>query len=253
MAPKRPTDATPNASLDEAEVIAYLRAHPEFLRNHPDLLETLTPPEKQTGDNIVDFQRFALGSLQQDMQALKDRFNDLVMNARDQQSAQHQVLKAIMPLLRARDLEELLEVLTIDLVRHFHIDAVRLVIESEMAELYETYYGEESYSGIGFAPMQTVDLAIGLSRNVALVPDCATNPPHAFEMIFVDCVALIKSCALLRVYLERIDRYGLIALGSRQTSRFQAGQGLELLHFLAEVIEWRLDQCLREHEIEKLR
>lgn len=240
------------SSLTETVVLDYLQKNPNFLRHHPELLEVLTPPELQTGHNIIDFQKFALGSLQQDMQSLKDKFNGLLGSARDNMSVQYQVHQAILQLLKARDLEHLLEVLTIDFLRYFDVDAVRLVIESDVAELYESYYGTDSYSGISFAPLMTVDEALGDGATIALVSDCEMDPPYAYETIFAECSRLVRSCALLRIYLEKIGRTGILAFGVREVGRFHAHQGVELLQFLAQVVEWRLDQCLREHEIEKL-
>ena len=48
--------STPSLQDLTAERVAeYLRAHPDFLIAHPDLLEVLYTPE-QAGGNVVDFQ-----------------------------------------------------------------------------------------------------------------------------------------------------------------------------------------------------
>lgn len=238
--------------LTETMVLDYLNQNPNFLRRHPELLEVLTPPEMQTGHNVIDFQKFALGSLQQDMQSLKDKFNGLLGSARDNMSVQYQVHQAVLQLLKARDLEHLLEVLTIDFLRYFDVDAVRLVVESDVSELYETYYGTDHHTGLGFVPIHTVDDALGDRGTLALVSDCEIDPPYAFDTIFAECSRLVRSCAMLRIYLEKIDRTGILAFGVREAGHFHAHQGVELLQFLARIVEWRLDECLKEHEIEKL-
>lgn len=239
-------------TLTEQMVLDYLQHNPQFLQRHPQLLEVLVPPEQQMGENVLDFQHYALENLQDSMRAMKDKFNGLLVSARDNMSVQHQVQQAVLQLLRARDLEHLLEVLTIDYVRNFDVDAVRLVIESDMAELYESYYSEQNYSGISFVPLQMVDMAMGVGKMSLLIPDTHTSTPYGYEQIFVDCSALIRSCALLRIHLDKIGRDGILAFGVRENDRFQSHQGVELLQFLAEVVEMRLDQCLSEHEIERL-
>ncbi|MCI5050146.1 MAG: DUF484 family protein [Rickettsiales bacterium] len=245
-------DITSEDALSEDEVIAYLRKNPDFLKQHPDLLTILTPPEQKMGGNVVDFQKFALGSLQQDMQTLQERFDGLLVSARDNMSTQGQVHHVILQLLRARDLEQLFEVLTIDMAQQFDVDAVRLVIESDISELYEAYYSEEHYSGISFVPLQTVDLALGPKGKSLLIDDTHYDPPYGYDTIFVDCAGLIRSCALLRIHINRLDRSGLVAFGVREAGRFSPHQGVELLNFLSRVIELRLEQCLNEHEIERL-
>src|SRR5512135_961283 len=55
--------ASAKAELDGARVAAFLRKNPDFLLRHPDLIATLTPPAKQTGDNVEDFQNFLIARL----------------------------------------------------------------------------------------------------------------------------------------------------------------------------------------------
>lgn len=249
-----PKSETNSERPDAEQVIDFLRAHPDFLSQHPELLEKLTPPRaQQHGDGVIDFQVYAVQSLQQNVQSLKEQFSGLLTSARDNLSAQNQVHQAVLELLRARDLEQLLLILTQDFLHCFDVDAVRLVLESELAELYESTYGEMNYSGISFVPMQTVDLALGVGQVAALVPDCSMDPPYGFEAIFIDSHGLIGSCALLRFYLPRIDRHGILAFGVREKNRFHMHLGTDLLRFLGEVVAIRLDQCLNEQEIEALR
>lgn len=246
------SDKTDISSLTEKMVLEYLQNNPTFLKKHPELLEVLVPPEQQMGDNVLDFQHYALNSLQGDMRDLKDKFNGLLSSARDNMSVQGQVQQTIMQLLKARDLEQLLEVLTIDMLRYFDVDSVRLIVESDMAEIYDEHYGGDAYSGISFVPIQTVDFALGKEQKAAMIPDTEADPPYSYEQIFMDCHGMIKSCALLRIYLDKIDRAGILAFGVREKNRFQPALGVELLTFLGEVVQWRLDQALSESEIERL-
>jgi uncharacterized protein YigA (DUF484 family) len=234
--------------LTDDDIIAYLERHPDFLLRHPELFETLTPPQQKLGENIIDFQHYALSSLQRGMQSMKDQFEGLLNSARDNMSAQGQIHKAVIEMVQARNLTALLEVLTTDLPRHFDVDAVRIVIESDMAELYESAYSELNYSGISFVPRETVDLVLGSDQQALLISDTQGDPPYAYESIFVDCNAMIHSCALLRLYFDRIDRDGILAFGVREANRFSANQGTDLLRFLADVTAVRLNYCLGEDE-----
>src|SRR3546814_18541700 len=51
-------------SLHEAEVVAWLKQHPDLLLRHPDLCDILQPPERRSDDNVVDLQRFMVQRLQ---------------------------------------------------------------------------------------------------------------------------------------------------------------------------------------------
>ncbi len=228
-------------------VIEYLQANPQFLAEHPDLFEVLTPPEQQHGRGVIDFQYYAIDNLRRGMKRMKDRFQGLVVSARENLSVQQQVQQAVLSTIRAKNLEELLEVLTADLVRWFDVDVVRLAMESDMAGIYETYYNEQNYSGICFVPNGTAN-AVMLGDHVRLISDTQAEPPIGFEMVFADCSSLVRSCALVRLELPTIGRPAVLAFGVRHADRFHPHQGGELLGFLGEVMSLVLDRCLTESD-----
>ena len=171
----------------------------------------------------------------------------LVTSARENLSVQQQVQQAVLSTIRTKNLEELLEVLTADLVRWFDVDVVRLAMESDMAGIYETYYNEQNYSGICFVPNGTAN-AVLLGESVRLIGDTQGEPPIGFEMVFADCSSLVRSCALVRLELPTIKRPAILAFGVRHADRFHPHQGGELLGHLGEVMSIILDRCLTESE-----
>ena len=229
-------------------VIEFLRQHPDFLAEHPDLFEVLTPPERQHGGGVVDFQYYAIDHLRRGMRKMKDRFNGLVSSARENMSVQQQVQQAVLSVIRARTLEELLEILSTDLIHWFDVDVVRLALESDAAGLYDTYYNESNYSGICFVPKGTAQAAL-MGEQVRLIPDTQTQPPIGFEMIFAECSSLVRSCALVRLELSEIKRPAVIAFGVRHADRFHQHQGGEFLQFLGQVMSLVLDRCLSEGDL----
>lgn len=228
------------------DVRAYLKKHPDFLKNNLDVVAEVTAPERNLENGIVDFQHYLVKNLQKGSQAIQSRYDVLVEFCRDNMSVQHQVHQAVLSLMRARGLEQLLEVMTIDLVRLFDVDVVRLAMESEAASLYEMNYAEQDFSGIVFIEPGTVDAAIGRKKNVKLIEDCSKQSPAGFDQIFADCADLIESCALLRLELPQIERNVILAFGVRHQGRFHAGQGIELLNFLAQIVAHQLDIYLHE-------
>lgn len=228
-------------------VIEFLQGNPQFLAEHPELFEVLVPPEQQHGRGVIDFQYYAIDNLRRGMRKMKDRFHGLVTSARENLSVQQQVQRAVVSTIQARNLEELLEVLTTDLMTWFDVDIVRLAMESDMAGLYETYYREDNYSGICFVPAGTAN-AVLLGESVRLIGDTQGEPPIGFEMVFADCSSLVRSCALVRLELPTIKRPAILAFGVRHADRFHPHQGGELLGHLGEVMSIILDRCLTESE-----
>lgn len=240
------------ATLTEKMVLDFLQQHPDFLRRHPELLEILTPPEQKMGGNVVDFQRFALGSLQRNMADMKDRFDGLLSSARDNMSAQSQVHKAALHVVRARDLDQLMEVLTQDLLHYFDVDAVRVGLESSLSEVMDPLFDPDNAMGIRLLPLQMTDVILGQHQPIAMVADCQQDPPYGFDLIFSDCADLIASCAMLRLQLPGCPHDGLLAFGVREKGRFHPHLGVELLRFLSDVIALKMDACLLHTDIDDL-
>ncbi len=229
--------------VTEQQVIEFLHRNPDFLKSHPELLSVLTPPSRELGGDVVDFQQFQLKNLQKNSKSLKGKYESLVDFCRDNLSVQGQVHDAVLRLVRAADLEQLLEVITIDLVSLFDLDVVRLAVESEAAEFYETYYTEHNYSGIVFIPTGTAERLLGGKKSL-LVDEAKAQALPGFAEIFADCSGLIQSFALLPLEQERLDYNILLAFGVRAKGRFSPGQGIELLSFLARIVALRLDGYL---------
>ncbi len=231
---------------NEQEIKDWLKANPDFLFNNPDVLEILVPPDKYKDDNVWDFQHFAIRRLQDVVKQTKQKFDGLILSARENNSAQHQVNQAIVRLVRARNLEKLLEVVTVDLVELFGVDVVRLAMESEAAALYDNFYPEEQCSGIVFVDTGVTDELFGKDQSVRLSADVSVDDLAGFEQIFSECTRLVKSCAFLRLKLNDTSRDAILAFGVREVARFHPEQGNDLLKFLAHVLEERLEICLKD-------
>ncbi len=243
MPTTKPT--APNlAKLTREMVEEYLIANPDFFKNHPELLEKLKAPIAHHGDNVMDLQHFMVGNLQKKLQTLKSKYEGLITSSRDNMSTLNQVHTAVVDLVKAKNLEQLLEVITIDLMHLFGVDVVRLAIESEAADLYESTYSEQNYSGVSFIALGAVERAVGKEKPIALIADTHKQFVHGFDQLFVDCAAQIASCALIKLHLPQTGRLALLAFGVRHKDRFSPGQGIELLQFLGKVVEHRLDVCL---------
>lgn len=234
--------------VTEDAVLAYLKLHPDFLERHPELMEVLTPPRTAEGGNVIDLQHYMARALQSQVRSLKDRFEGLVTSSRDNMSTLNQVHASVLGLMRARTLEPLLEVITVDLAHLFSIDAVLLAIESPAAARYDAYSAQESRPGIAFVSPGAVKAAL-FGADSLLIEDVRETPFAGFDRIFEDCAGLVRSCALLRLQLPHAGRDALLAFGERRPGRFHPGQGVELLTFLARIVEHRLDQCLDESGI----
>ncbi len=232
------------ANLTKEMVLDYLASHPDFLKQHPELVDKLQAPIAHHGNNVVDMQHFMVGNLQKKLQNITSKYDGLITSSRDNMSTLHQVHTAIVDLVKARDLEHLLEIITLDLVHLFAVDVVRLALESEAAELYESTYSEQNYSGVSFIDVGITQAAIGKDKSVLLVAGAGGSFIEGFEQIFVDCTGLIESFAFIKLQLPQTRRHAILAFGVRHKDRFNPAQGTELLAFLGKVVEACLDRHL---------
>ena len=240
------------AALSESDILSYLEAHPQFLREHPEILGTLVPPEATLGDGVLDFQVHMVDRLQESLRSVRERYEGLIVASRDNMSTQMQVHEAVLGLVRATNLEGLLQMITQDLVRLFDVDVVRLAMESPVAEYYDAQYGEHNYSGVSFIDPGTADAVLGPKADIRLIGDVKRQHDEGLSQIFADCAGLIHSCALLRMEMPSDKRQVILAFGVRHAGRFDEKQGSELLDFLARIVEHRLDQCLNREGLEGL-
>ena len=239
-------------AINAEQVADYLRNHPHFFKDNAELLEAMTPPEVQHGGNVVDIQHYMLGRLQNGLQNIRSQYDGLVIASRDNMSTLHQVHEAVLSIIRASDLVHLLEVIAMDLPAVFNVDIVRLGIESEAAEFYETKFGEQNASGIAFLEEGLIDGILGKNKSVLLVPDSEKQFISGFDQVFSDCSDIVESAVFLRMRLPSSQRNVILAFGVRIKDHFHPGQGTEMLSFLSQIIEHRLDECLNDSGIAHL-
>lgn len=244
--------AEAKGNINSEQVAEYLRRNPDFFKKNSDLLEYMAPPEVNHGGNVVDIQHHMLGRLQSGLQNIKSQYDGLVIASRDNMSTLHQVHESVLSIIRAAELEQLLEVIAVDLPAVFNVDIVRLGIESEAAEFYETKFGEQNASGIAFLEEGVIDGIIGKNKSILLVADIEKQFVSGFDQVFSDCSSIVESAVFLRMRLPSTQRNVILAFGVRIKNHFHSGQGTEMLSFLSQVIEHRLDECLNDSGIAHL-
>src|SRR4051812_11702627 len=177
--------------LDDEGVIAYLKAHPEFLETHPEILDHLKTPGKEGGKGVVDFQQALVERLKADKAKTQKVQRELIENVRANMNNQSRVQTAVLVILEADSFEEFIEVVTQDLPVLLDVDTVNLIIESTSKEIPFI-----NQSGIRFARPGTVKK--WLNTGDALLQDNI----NGHEEIFGPGAGLVKSHALVRLEIS---------------------------------------------------
>lgn len=225
--PAAATGAKEKAPLSAAGVAEYLRAHPDFLCKHSELLDVLTPPGRNNGDGVADLQQFMVEKLRRDLAEVAAARDALVVTGRCNLSAQARVHKATLALLKARSFEHFIETLTTDLAVILDLDVVVVGVEQPPSGT-----APPAFAGVVPLGPRMVDHLIGPGQGIALRDNIAGDP-----RVFGPGAGLVHSEALIRLSFGGSTPAALLAFGSRDGEHFQPGQGTELLNFLARVVE----------------
>jgi len=217
------------APISAAQVIAYLRRHPDFLVRHPKLLDMQVPPSRHSnGGGVVDLQQAMVEKLRKDVSKLRAEQDEIIANSRDNLGTQERIHKAVLALLEAETFEHFIEIITSDLVLLLDVDVVCLCIERT-----KSIGPRPSLEGLELLAPGSVDRIMGKQRLVLLRDEINGDPE-----IFGAASDLVRSDALLRLHPSPSAPVGLLAFGTRHPGYFHPGQGTELLSFLGRIIEF---------------
>ncbi len=229
-----PRPRTKRESVSTTEVANFLRQHPGFLEDNPELLEHLTPPARWTGDGIVDMNHYILDRLRGEVDNLRSCAMDLIDTVRTNLSGQTRTHSAVLALVAADGLDHLVRTVRDHLPLILDVDAVALGFEPPSAPI-------PALVGPDFQrlPKGCIRRLIGAGERVQLVGEMNDD-----GTVFGAAAGLVRSAALARIRPDEAMPAGLFALGSRTEDAFHSGQGPELVQFLARVVENRLQRFL---------
>lgn len=218
---------------DEAEVLAFLEANPDFLARHPDLVAGMDAPGRWSGDGVVDMQQFLLNRRAAEMDQLRDAAQDVIETSRTNMSVQTRTHGAVLSLLNARAWEDMMRCVGQDWPLLLGIDAVVMGFEAGERPNALIMSSDTRQLAPGF-----VDGLLGGNREVRLfkrIDDDGT--------VFGAAAGLVRSAAVARIHAGPDWPAGLLALGARDDA-FRPGQGTELISFLSRVLEACLARSL---------
>ncbi|MDX1400330.1 MAG: DUF484 family protein [Kiloniellales bacterium] len=216
-----------NGAIGRDQVVDYLRRHPEFFSDHPELLASLEPPERDQGDGIVDFQFAMVQKLREEVSELRNLRNELLTVSRANLASQDRIHRAILALLEARNFEQFIERVTTDLAIILDLDLVSLAVEQAKDSSQAP-----CVHGIFCLERGTVQQIFG-PKGRTLLRQCDSGD----VAIYGPGAALVGSEALLRLNISGESPDALLALASRDREKFSEKNGTELLNFLARVLE----------------
>lgn len=223
QAPKGRNVNAPSAD----EILDWLRRNPDFVAECPELLDRIAAPQRDLGDGVADLQHAMIGKLRADLDVAQEHQRELIAAGRANLASQSRVHDCMLAMLSANSFEQLIQTVTTDFAVLLDLDLVTLCIETDGSGL-----PPPDTRGMQVVPAGTVSRLIGDGRTVLL-----RDGVEGEAEVYGGGAPLIASDALARLTIAPSTPPGLIAFGSREPGRFQPGQAVELLAFLAQSLE----------------
>lgn len=215
-------DMTLKDGLQAMDIAEYLRKHPLFLKDFPELAMSLSMPrEHGPASSLASYQVDVLRSKNR---ALETRLTELIEIAEDNEQLMVRVHSLTMGLLRSDSLIESIRSVVAGLIEDFDTDLVRVLLLRERGDLPEADWLLVESGGIQALPafaefLARVDPMVGRLAQDKLVHLFGEHAPN------------VQSAALMR-----LGEYGMLAIGSLDGNRFHPGMGSVFLKLIAESV-----------------
>ncbi len=221
----KPVEQTEH-ELDSVQVEDYLQKHPEFFHDHLGLLENLSIPHP-TG-NAVSLVSKQLELFRSKHHELESQLNALIEIARENDTSLNRMHKLTLALMEAKTIEEVSANLEKVFADYFLTDFVALrVIKNNNAPASPFFINNEDDNLQHFREI--------LASNQS---SCGRPTLAQAKFLFAEQALSVKSCAIIPMVFTKLE--GIIAIGSRDESRFHHSMGDLFLTQMAEVIGTRL-------------
>ncbi|GGD32598.1 DUF484 family protein [Pseudoxanthomonas indica] len=212
--------------LGAHEVAAWLRRHPAFLKQFPDLaLSLVVPRDDGPAASLASYQ---LEVLRDKNRELSKRLNDLFANAQENERLAVRTHQLTLALLKQDNAADTLRAMAASLAEDFNGDRVSIVLLRPVAGLEDAEW------------LQVID-----ESNAHLVPfrDCLKDgepicgrlQPEKNVVLYAGRAEEVQSSALLP-----LPGVGLVAVGSLDPNRFYPGMGTLFLRMMGESLNTAL-------------
>ncbi|MGN6520898.1 MAG: DUF484 family protein [Dokdonella sp.] len=208
--------------LDAMDVASYLRRHPEFLREFPDIAMALVLPREQ--GQAASLASYQLDVLRDKNRELNRRLHDLVEIAHENEALMVRVHTLTLALMRARSLAGTTSAVVAALTEDFHTDLVRLVLFRTDPELPAAEWLIVEPAGMSAFPVFSEFFK-------RAEPLCGRLQQDKLDALFAARADEVQSAVLLP-----IGSTGMLAIGSNDANRFHPGMGTVFLKLIGEAI-----------------
>lgn len=207
-------------------------ANPDVLLEDADVMRALVGSNDSQNGNIVDLRSVAMERLEARFDRLEDTHRNVIAAAYDNLAGTNQVHRAILRMMDATTFEQFLADLSGEVADILRVDAIRLVLESNLPEA-------QSNAGatVAIMPENYVEGYITLGRNMPARQITLREFHKVGGSLYGARAEYIKSEACLKIDLGPDQMPAMLVMGSEDPQLFTPQQGTDLLTFFAGVFE----------------
>jgi uncharacterized protein YigA (DUF484 family) len=220
---------TPAPGEEEA-IAAYLDKNPDFFDRHPKLLENLVVPHSCGG--AVSLVEYQVSVLRDQVHEMRRRMQSLANNARDNEALSQRLHQLTLSLVECTSLDEVLTNLYQAMREDFKADFAVIRLFADARDDGDRGLGE--FVGPRSDARELFSQALASSK-----PVCGHFKEQQLAFLFPGTRAEIGSGA--RVPLGQSARFGVLAIGSRDSQRFHPGMGTIFLRQLGDIVSQVLE------------
>ena len=221
-------DRHAHEKLGAHEVAAWLRRHPKFLQQFPDLaISMVVPRDEGPAASLASYQ---LDVLRDKNRELSRRLHELFGNAQDNERLAVRTHQLTLALLKQSTAADTLRAMAASLAEDFQGDLVRIVLFDPVEGLDDVDWLQViARDDAGLAPFRD---CLGDGE-----PLCGRLQPEKTALLYRERADEVQSSALLP-----LPGTGLIAVGSREPNRFYPGMGTLFLRMMGEALATALQR-----------
>ncbi len=201
------------------DVARFLRTHPKFFDQHPELLESIQVPHPYGGRAIPLAERQTV-ALREKLKLVEGKLSEVIRFAEENDAISEKVHRLSAALAGARDFPALVQSLYFHLREDFAVPHVVLRVWGKAVP-------------VDFPEAEAVSEAQRRHAETMAAPQCGAAAGNPFLPWFHEAAEHVRSVAL--VPLGQGTVFGLLALGSEDPQRFFPEMGTLYLRRIGEL------------------
>ena len=183
---------------------------------------------KDNGSNkVIDLDTYRYKKISQENIDLQNQMTEILLAGKSHISSQKRILKSSLKILKSKSIEKVIDVILTDF---------KILLGCEIVNCFS------SDNNIKNNNVQKIDIKIAKSYFKDKAITNLKQNPKGILLYFPNKSKIIKSYILLNVNIK--ENFFIIAMGSKDITKFSPDQKVELIEYLIKIIEIKLHSIL---------